>query len=407
MAINSKITATEYNLIQRYINSVMGTGGTNPVSGSADPSFGYGQVLSSSQLSLGTRVRAQDWSKLVNDINNINKHQLGTTLSLYTTAEGQNISKTGGSATITASISGTTLNVTAVTNASTTGMIVPGMTVTGSGVAGGTTIVSLLSGSPWGISTWAINNSQTVSTTTMTATSAVDYPDTNYLNAVSPLSTSPNRFRIDLVGHAQTVLKASGSQSFPGSIGTSWSSLLTVNATVTFTSAANARYFFNSGGEIRFAPSRSGGSTTSQNTSWSNILSTATAAVPSFGGNKPGTGLTPSDGLNFYRLSSSFSGTPWYTISGSSPYGSNRFRIYARCPGVTNNSTGTARTIEFKFEFVDNYNDPGPPAPGDSVDGTFQIDVTTLEAIGSLLPLSLGNWNIESPTVEFSAWSKS
>ena len=407
MTINSKVSVADYNAIQNYISAVMGSGGFVPGTSTVDPSYGYGQALSSSQLSLGTRVRASDWAKLVADINNINRHQLGTVLTLFTTNEGQFISSTGGSASITASISGTTLSVTAVTNASTTGMIVPGMTVSGTGVTPGTTIVGLLSGSPWGTSTWQLNNSQSLSSRSMTASSSIDYPKTNYLNAVTTLSTSPNRFRIDLVGHAQTQLKASGSQSFPGSLGAAWSSLLTVNATVTFTSAAKARYFFNSGGEIRFATSRSGGTITNQNTSWSNILSSATAAVPSFGGNKPGTGLSPSDGQNFYRLTSAFSGSPWYSISGSSPYGSNVFRIYARCPGVSNNSTGTAASIEFKFEFVDNYTDPGPPAPGDSIDGTFQIDITTLEAIGAMLPISLGNWSIESPSITFATWSKS
>jgi hypothetical protein len=407
MTINSKVSVTDYNAIQNYISAVMGTGGFVPGTSTVDPSYGYGQSLSSSQLTLGTKVKASDWAKLVTDINNINRHQLGTVLTLFTTGEGQFISSTGGSANITASISGNTLDVTNVANASTTGMIVPGMIVSGTGVASGTTIVSLLSGSPWGASTWQLNNTQSVSSRSMTASSSVDYPKTNYLNAVTSLSTAPNRFRIDLVSHAQTQLKASGSQSFPGSLGAAWASLLTVNVTVTFTSAAKARYFFNSGGEIRFAPSRAGGTISNQNTSWSNILSSATAAVPAFGGNKPGTGLSPLDGQNFYRLTSSFSGSPWYSISGSSPYGSNVFRIYARCPGVANNSTGTATSIEFKIEFVDNYTDPGPPAPGDSIDGTFQIDITTLEAIGALLPLPLGNWSIESPTVSFATWSKS
>lgn len=407
MTINSKVSVADYNAIQNYVAAVMGAGGVVPGTSTIDPSYGYGQSILSSQLSLGTKVRAADWAKLVTDIGNINKHQLGTTLSLYATAEGQFIAASGGSASITASISGTTLNVTAVTNASTTGMIVPGMTVSGTGVSPGTTIVGLLSGSPWGASTWQINTAHTLSSRSMTASSSVDYPKTNYLNTVTPLSTSPNRFRIDLVGHAQTQLKASASQSFPGSLGADWATLLTINVTVTFTTAAKARYFFNSGGEIRFAASRSGGTISNQNSSWTSILASATAAVPSFGANKPGVGLSPADGQNFYRLTSAYSGTPWYSLSGSSPYGANVFRIFARCPGVASNATGTASSIEFKIEFVDSYTDPGGPPPGDSIDGTFQIDITTLEAIGSLQPISLGNWSIESPSVSYSSWVKS
>lgn len=202
------------------------------------------------------------------------------------------------------------------------------------------------------------------------------------------LTTPPSGQRI-------TVNKGTTSTTWPGLYGSSWSSLAQCTITATFSSAERARHFFNSGGLISFAASQTGGNGTSQVTAWRNLL--ASVGTRSWGGNTPGTGTSPQDGQNFYRCSNSFS--LWYSASASSPYGSNVFRIYARTPFVTNNSTGTATTIEFKFEFIDGYTDPGPPAPGDAVDGTFRIAVETLEAFGVMQPITAGNFTVESPTL--------
>jgi hypothetical protein len=51
-----------------------------------------------------------------------------------------------------------------------------------------------------------------------------------------------------------------------------WQRSLTTTHTITFASANAARYFFNAGGRITWAGSRSGGSATSKNTAWSNLL---------------------------------------------------------------------------------------------------------------------------------------
>ena len=67
---------------------------------------------------------------------------------------------------------------------------------------------------------------------------------------------------------------ANGSDSSVSSVTTStWSSSATLTKTFTFASATQFRYFFNAGGMLRFSWSRSGGSSNSQNTSWTNLLS--------------------------------------------------------------------------------------------------------------------------------------
>ena len=53
---------------------------------------------------------------------------------------------------------------------------------------------------------------------------------------------------------------------------TAWSTQATCDRTVTFSSGTAMRYFFNAGGMIRLSFSRSGGSSTNQNTGWSNLL---------------------------------------------------------------------------------------------------------------------------------------
>jgi hypothetical protein len=122
------------------------------------------------------------------------------------------------------------------------------------------------------------------------------------------------------------------------------------------------------------------------------------------------------NGQNWYRLTSSFQ--EWYTISSSTPYGSNNYKIYARTPSVADNSGGAAASAEFLIEFNDGYVDPGvapgssfpggvqnaTPAdfpPGDSVDGTFTTSASYLYATGVLEPPGTGNFTVTQPSITF------
>ena len=70
-----------------------------------------------------------------------------------------------GAASVTGSIAGTVLTVTAVSS----GLITVGAVLSGSGVTAGTTVVGVLTGSG-GVGTYQVSASQTVSSTTVTAT---------------------------------------------------------------------------------------------------------------------------------------------------------------------------------------------------------------------------------------------
>ena len=165
-----------------------------------------------------------------------------------------------------------------------------------------------------------------------------------------------------------------------------------------WSNANDARYWFNSGGQIRVSASRSGGTAVSQNTSWTSLLSSA--GTQQFGGANPGTGTFPSDGLNWYRTTSTFQ--TYYTATASSPYGANNYQLQARCLDQPSNSSGLASQLEIRVLFTDGYVDPGiapqfpgpqaaTPAmfpPGDAVDGTLTVNVSSLYATGIMVPAS-------------------
>jgi hypothetical protein len=189
--------------------------------------------------------------------------------------------------------------------------------------------------------------------------------------------------------------------------GAEWKNEISSTLTITFSDANRARYFFNSGGTIRIKSTRTpitGGRTDTQNNAWTNLIKDL--GFISFGGQIPETGFAPDrpmNGKNFYRLTSTFQ--EYYSKSSSSPYGSNRYVLEARC-NVADNRSGTANIVYIKIRFIDGYVDPdtvagipaGSNAPAEGVEGTFRIEVGEKRAnsIGGILPS--GNFIIQRPT---------
>lgn len=199
-----------------------------------------------------------------------------------------------------------------------------------------------------------------------------------------------NKFSL---GEGQFIVASKGTASRS----TSWKSSLLCDITVTFGTVDQARFFFNSGGKIRFASSRSGGASTAQNNAWSSLLSSA--------GNFDFGGVTPT--VNFYTLTNTFQTA--YQISSSSPYSGNAYRVLARC-NVSDNSAGTANIVYFRVTWTDPYVDPSPgniPPPDDLVDGNLTLTVSEVKAQGDLYPSGTGNFTITSPGYSLSAISGS
>jgi hypothetical protein len=175
---------------------------------------------------------------------------------------------------------------------------------------------------------------------------------------------------------------------------TAWANSVSCTLTVTFTTADQARYFWNSGGRIRLASSRTGGSSTAQNTAWSSLLDAVGAADFS----------ATSSTLSAYSLTSSYQ--TWKTSGSSSPYLNNNYRIQIRSD--VSNSSGTARIFYFNIIWTDGYADPGFPPPGDQVDGTLTLAVTEIRASGALYPnLIPGSFAITPPTYSVTSISGS
>jgi hypothetical protein len=199
-----------------------------------------------------------------------------------------------------------------------------------------------------------------------------------------------NRFNI---GTGRSQVSAGTSQSRTGS----WTIQSQCVATVNFSNSNDARFFFNSGGKIRFTSSRTGGSSNSQNNAWSNVLTAA--GTRSFSGDIS----LPS---HFYKLTTNYNDNIFYTITASTPYSANFYELAAKC-NVANNNTGTATSVDFRITWRDNYFDqfPSSPPPGDQVDGTLEIQVSELKATGSLIPT--GSFTIASPTYSITSISAS
>jgi hypothetical protein len=157
----------------------------------------------------------------------------------------------------------------------------------------------------------------------------------------------------------------------------SWVSQVSAVYTLTFNSANEARYFWNGGGRIRIASSRTGGAASAQNTSWSSLLTSA--GTQEFGGSAVygwGTGASS-----------------LYSIYSSAPYASNTYNISATTN--VNNSSGSANIFYFTLTWVDPYVDPSPgnpPLPEDIVDGTLSYSVEITYPTGGHALTPSGSW---------------
>lgn len=207
------------------------------------------------------------------------------------------------------------------------------------------------------------------------------YPNTNYDTMIEQAILS--RFSL---GGGQGLVTNKGSETYTSS----WSSQAQTEITITFANSNEARYFFNSGGKIRIISTRTGGTSTSQNNAWTNLLSGI--GTQSFSGSLPAN-------KNFYTLTDNYEDNIFYEFFSSTPYSANSYELSAKS-NVVDNSTGTATQIKIRVKLEDNYVDLGPPSPGDLVNGTLTITVDELKAAGSLVPS--GTFSITSPTYSFS-----
>jgi hypothetical protein len=164
----------------------------------------------------------------------------------------------------------------------------------------------------------------------------------------------------------------------------SWNGLLTHNVTISFGSQNAARYYFNSGGEIRFRVTLTGGtSETGANqiyTDWSNMFTTmGTITLNHNTTTRSGTAGTAQN-IGFYQLTST--NKEIFRRVGSGNYSSNVYLINARSDGSGN--------ILVNIQFNDNKG--GNPNFDESVTGTLTSRIDLRRATGS-------NVAVAAPTI--------
>jgi hypothetical protein len=361
MPVNDKILYTDYNTLRNAVAQILGTGSATS---------GYGQIVQSSAVSgangtgsvLGggtgaNRIRADDYSRLRWDIINVYKHIYGVEPTPANPVIGQLIRWVTAAAAVTSEYNISEYNI-AEYNASS--------------IAGS------------------------------------NDPYTQYSVFITDIQN--NRFTC---ATSQSRVDPQGSAIRTNSWG---GGLATIGTRIRFSwpNANEARYFFNSGGEIRITSTRTnpgGTPETSQTTAWTNLLNGA--GTRSFSAQLPNLAFGLANGSNWYNLTSSYQS--WYSLSSSSPYALNQYRIEARTLDglVANNVSGTSAGVDIRVLFQDNYRDPDDTdylpgqavrvAPDDSVFGTLTVSCALKIATGVLQPENppTGNFTIQSPTVTF------
>lgn len=190
-----------------------------------------------------------------------------------------------------------------------------------------------------------------------------------------------------------------------------WTTSAQIIVTFSWPTAADARHFFNSGGQIQLTSSLSSISGSDQDASWRSLLQTA--STQSFGGQQPATGVDPNDNGNFFRCTNVYS-TPWYSAVASSPYNANFYRLYARTPSVLDNSSGDANVLEMTAIYNDDHvglggpsetGTPTQPSGGFGPDtvgpASLYLQTVTRKATGTinLYPTGSQGFNIQTPSV--------
>jgi len=236
--------------------------------------------------------------------------------------------------------------------------------------------------------------------TTITGISAPSAGDT--VAVYSALSSN-----VTAVNTNRNNAAAEGSDGSVSSTSTAgWNNSSTLSKTFTFASANQLRYFFNAGGQIRISWSRSGGTASTQNTTWTNLLTacgtlvlTGAAASKTING-VAYTGLTKIGGsgspttLTTTEGAFALDGTPSLNFKQvpSAPYGANEVEVSYSISGSV---------ITIFTDLSDDYAPPDPASP-DNVDGTLTQVSTIRQPSTTHISASWGTVSQNSPS-----WSQS
>lgn len=162
---------------------------------------------------------------------------------------------------------------------------------------------------------------------------------------------------------------------------TQWNGRITQTVTVTFANADDARYFFNTGGQIEFSADRSGGTGGLKNVTWSTMLTNMGTIKFNYDVTTcTGTGFTST--IGWYDLTTT-DNLIFEKDAPSGAYAPNKYFIYARVNSVSDRYIGY-----FTIYFADDSAAPSSfPDPGfgidENPDGTLVSTVQVFRASGA------------------------
>ena len=209
-----------------------------------------------------------------------------------------------------------------------------------------------------------------VSSLTQTTEGYNDY-DTAVTNITS------NKFLIDSgEGSLENISSASSSRT------TNWKNEIQHIFTIDFGTTDKARYYFNSGSDIRMSLSQTGGSG-SKTTSWRTLLSDiGTIKFNYTTTTQTGSGSSFPGSRGWYDMTTSYQNIMTDSVGGSGVYAENNIVISAR-------KNASSSTLQIRIRLIDaDTGDQRPgflPGPGEdeSVTGTITSTVQRFRATGS------------------------
>ena len=204
----------------------------------------------------------------------------------------------------------------------------------------------------------------------ITAISAPSAGDT--ISAYSALSGNistidTNRLNITSPNYTDTSSTGSGSGS--------WTTSTVHIFTLTWASGDEARYYYNAGGSTQFSFSRSGGTSHTKNTEWSNLATAcgtvifAAQGTTKSGGS--GTADTEATTIGYHDMTTS-NQLIFRQYEGDSPYTSNYIQIQAKSNGAQG-ANGDAGSV---LTFTITWGDAAADNFDDTVDGTVTNTIT-------------------------------
>lgn len=383
----NKIEWTDYNEIQSLIAPILGA--TAIGSGTS----GYGQNVSSGQVTQFGKITNSQWANLRVDILRARQHQTGTDLTSTLTVPYYELA-----------ISQTAYSTNIITTSETTINLSVGLPV----VFYGNVLGDIVAGTTYYIR--AI-----FSSTTFTISASLGGPEFALATGIGSFTMRYGGIRITEADRA--AYKAAAQAAVTNKLITmpenqggrdtlyndnyllGWNGVLTNIATVQFTSYNAARYFFNTRGQIEISSYRSGGTGGLKNATWTTMLDpdsgmgtiifdyNSTSCKYMKTGN-PGDG-TPSANLGFYQLTTT-NQLIFEKTAPSGAYADNKYRIYAKLADG-NGGAGSNSRIDFQIEWRDESANPntqtygifGPFGIDENIDGTMNSTVQMFKAQGN------------------------